>query len=259
MSSFVRFGSILALCVGGWLLGGGVVVQAGPPPGAAEAYLEGNRLYQEGDYAGAARAYERVLETGVTSPELEYNLANAHLKQDHLGLAILHYRRALKLDPTYENAALNIGFARSLTQDMKPEEMKSTPWSRVVRLRLGPGGAAMLLFVAFTMFCVVAAFRLRPLRGRPWATVLQGIVGGFTLLFVLALLFEWTQVEGRPEGVVVTDTVDVRTGPADTYTVSFRLHEGTEVEVVRQSSGWREIKVSDRLQGWAPAASVEPI
>lgn len=232
---------------------------ASPPPGAAEAYLEGNRLYQDGDFAGAARAYERILTLGVTAPEVEYNLANAHLKQERLGRAILHYRRALQLDPTYESASLNISYARSLTQDMKPEELGSASWAWVTRLRLGPTGAAMLLFLAFAGFCIVAALRLHLLQGRPGATMLQSVLGGLTLLAAVALFFEWTQVEGNPEGVVIAESVEVRTGPAETYTISFRLHEGTEVEVVRESSGWRELKVSDRLQGWAPAAAVEPI
>ena len=62
-----------------------------------------------------------------------------------------------------------------------------------------------------------------------------------------ALIFEWSELEGKHEGVVVVSEVDVRSGPAETYTVSFRLHEGTEVEMIRKSSGWHEVKVSDRL------------
>ncbi len=233
---------------------------ADPPAGAGEAFLEGNRLYQEGDYPGAARAYEQILELGVTAPELEYNLANAYLKTGQTGGAVLHYRRALVLRPKFESAEQNLVYARSLTQDVKPDEGASAPrWDWVSRLRLGPGLASGLLFAVFTAFAAAGAMRLRWWRERPAATVLQGVLGGLVLLLAAALFFEWHLIEGRDEGVVVAKEIDVRAGPGDQYTVSFRLHEGTEVEIVRGSPGWREVRVSDRLQGWAPETAVTAI
>jgi hypothetical protein len=234
--------------------------RAGSPAGASEAYLEGNRLYQSGDYAGAAKAYERVLALGVTAPELEYNLGNAYLKAGRIGPAVLHYRRALRLRPRFESASANLNYARSLTQDVKPDEEASSHWAWVRRLRLGPGVAGAFLFAAFTLFVATGVMRLLWWRERIAATVLQGALGGLALLLVAALVFEWNVLEGRHEGVVVAKETEVRAGPGDQYTVSFRLHEGTEVEILRGGGiGWREIKVSDRLQGWAPDSTVTPI
>jgi hypothetical protein len=202
-----------------------------------------------------------VLEQGVSAAALEYNLANAHLKNGDTGLAILHYRRALKLDPTYESAAENIRYARSLTQDVKPQE-ETTPerWSWLARLRLGPQLASAWVFFMFLAFATAAALRLYVRRrGLVWVSILLGVFGAATLLLGAALLFEWNELEGTREAVVVRSEVVVHSGPSETYTVSFRLHEGTEVELIRRSSGWREIKVSDRLQGWVPDDAVEPI
>ena len=151
-------------------------------------------------------------------------------------------------------------YARSLTQDVKPEEGAPAPrWDWVSRLRLGPGPAAGLLFAVFAAFAGIGVMRLRWWRERPAATVLQGMLGGLVLLLAAALFFEWHLIEGRHEGVVVAKETEVRAGPGDQYTVSFRLHEGTEVEIVRAGSGWREIRVSDRLQGWAPETAVTAI
>jgi tetratricopeptide (TPR) repeat protein len=236
------------------------VAAAGAPAGASEAFLEGNRLYQEGDYPGAVKAYERILESGVTAPELEYNLANAYLKAGRTGAAVLHYRRALVLRSKFESAEQNLSYARSLTQDVKPDEGASAPrWGWVSRLRLGPALASGLLFAVFTAFAAVGVMRLRWWRERPAATVLQGVLGGLALLLAAALFFEWHLIEGRHEAVVVAKETEVRAGPGDQYTVSFRLHEGTEVEIVRASTGWREVRVSDRLQGWAPETAVTAI
>lgn len=242
----MRGGTVLIL---GLLLGALSATSAGAAD-PQEAYHEGNVLYQNGDFAGAVAAYEEVLAGGVTAPELEYNLANAYLKENQVGKAILHYRRALRLDPTSESARANIDYARSLTQDVKPEDSRNARWTWIRRFRLGPQTAAALLFLAFTGFCTMAGLRIWGWKRKAWTGVLQGTLGGLALLLAAALVFEWTEMEGHAEGVILASEVEVHAGPADTYTVSFRLHEGTEAELLRESEGWVEIRVSDRLQGW---------
>ena len=77
-----------------------------------ESFLRGNRLYEAGDFAGAAEAYAAIREQGWTSAELEYNLGNAYLKAGSVGRAIVHFRRALILRPGYANASDNIKYAQ---------------------------------------------------------------------------------------------------------------------------------------------------
>jgi tetratricopeptide (TPR) repeat protein len=226
---------------------------------AREAFLQGNTFYEQGDHEAAVRAYMSALDQGLTSRELEYNLGNAYLKAGVLGSAVLHYRRALQIDHSYESAVSNLNYARSLTQDVKPEEERQTEMAWVGRLRLGPAAAAALLFIVFTAFILVGGLRLRVWRERFWAAAIQVVLGALVLLLAGATLFEWHQLEGRDEGVIMLSEVDVRSGPGDTYTVGFRLHEGTEVEVLRRSSGWQEVRVSDRLQGWIPDGSIAGI
>jgi uncharacterized protein YgiM (DUF1202 family) len=81
----------------------------------------------------------------------------------------------------------------------------------------------------------------------------------FVLLLAGALLFEWSQLEGRKEAVVMAEEAQVRAGPGTDQTLSFRLHEGTEVEVLRTVTGWYEVKVSSELRGWIAASAVETI
>lgn len=229
------------------------------PPGVAENWDAGNQAYRDGNFAAAAEAYAAIRATGVTAPELEFNLGNAYLKEGDLGPAILHYRRALRLDPGYADARENLGYARNLTRDAKPEERRESVWAPLTRLRLGVEAAAAGTVLALAGFLLVAAVRL--VRGwNGFAAVLtQAAAGALVLLLGSALLFEWTELTGAAEGVIVAPVVEVRSGPAESYTVSFRLHPGTEVEVLRESGGWREIRVTDRLRGWAPNAAVTPI
>ena len=241
-----------------------LLLAAGPAAAEIDApgqrYREAGRLYQEGDFSGAAALYEAILAGGSTAPELEYNLGNAYLKAGEVGRAVLHYRRALALRPGYENAEENLVYARSLTRDMKPDEGARRGFLiGIGRLRVGPTAAAVATLAAVTLFFAVAALRLRVWRGRAWALVLQGASGLLAVLFAAALLFEWSQVSGRAGGVLVAGEVEVRAGPGENHTIGFRLHEGTEVEILRVAGEWREIRVSEDLQGWVPRNAVEPV
>jgi len=226
---------------------------------AQDAFRRGNQLYQSGDYAGALNAYQEVASRGLTAPELEYNLGNAALKSGQIGLAVLHYRRALAQRPNYESAWINLNYARSLTQDVKSEAPPAQHQGWSARLRLGAGRAGFLLFAAVAVFLGLAAWR-RVGTGTPaWLSAVQWSVAAVALLLVAALVFEWSQLSRGKEGVVLAEETEVRAGPSPDQTVSFRLHQGTEVDILRFVPGWIDVRVSPELEGWVPETALQPI
>ncbi|HET9233056.1 MAG TPA: tetratricopeptide repeat protein [Candidatus Eisenbacteria bacterium] len=226
---------------------------------AEDAFRRGNQLYEAGDYAAAMEAYEAILNRGLAAPELEYNLGNAALKAGRIGLAVLHYRRALRLRPNYENAWVNLNYARSLTQDLKPEDSASKRPGWEAKLRLGPERAAFLLWLSALVLAGVASWRRLATGAPPWLGGVQWVAAGVMLLLVAALLFERSQARGGREGVVLAEETEVRVGPSPDQTVSFRLHQGTEVDILRSVPGWIDVKVSSELEGWVPENTLEPI
>src|SRR5262245_15210709 len=151
---------------------------------ATEAFLRGNKLYQSGDYAGALTAYQEVANRGFTAPELEYNLGNAALKSGKIGLAVLHYRRALARRPNYESAWINLNYARALTQDVKSEAPPSQHQGWTARLRMGAGKAGFLLFAVVTLLLGVSAWRRVGTRIPGWLGGLQWSMAAVALLLV---------------------------------------------------------------------------
>ena len=228
-------------------------------PAGTDAFLRGNKLYQAGDYAGALEAYQEVVTRGLTAPELEYNLGNAALKTGKIGLAVLHYRRALALRPDYESAWSNLNYARTLTQDVKSEAPPSQHQGWTARLRLGAGRAAMGLFLAVTVFAGLGAWRRVGTRIPAWLSGAQWSVAAVILLLVAALVFEWSQLSRGRQGVVLAEETEVRAGPSPEQTVSFRLHQGTEVDILRSVPGWIDVRVSPELEGWVLETALEPI
>ena len=72
--------------------------------------------YSNGDYVQAISIYETMTQEGE-SDELYYNLGNAYYKNNQIGKAILNYERALRLNPSYDDAAFNLQLANEKIQD----------------------------------------------------------------------------------------------------------------------------------------------
>lgn len=231
---------------------------AAPPEAIVNAFREGNARYQSGDFAGAAVAYTEALSHGYDAPALHYNLANAELKHGRIGRAIYEYRRVLRLDPNHADARANLEYARSLAVDVPPPA--ADPWLLRAFIAIEnavPFPAAMrLAAAAYWVTCAmiivswIAVTRRR--AARIGATVAAVALAAGVLLALLG------GARDRPggEGVVLGRELAVRTGPDETSTVLFSLHEGAEVEVKRRAERWVEIRISDELRGWVEAESV---
>jgi len=111
-----------------------------------EVFHRGNTAYEQGRWEEAARAYRNILRYRIKSPVVEYNLANAEFKLNNLGPAILHYRRALRLEPTDAEILSNLAYARSFCQDRVevPQQAAVIRGLRAVQNRLGSWRQAWL-------------------------------------------------------------------------------------------------------------------
>jgi tetratricopeptide (TPR) repeat protein len=94
-------------------------------PDAPELHYDiGNVLYRQGDFAGAAEAYERALVSAgpALKPLAAYNLGNAQFRQEEFSKAAESYRRALEFAPADPDAKRNLEIAlRALEQQQKSE------------------------------------------------------------------------------------------------------------------------------------------
>jgi len=89
----------------------------GALPPQESLFAEGNRLYQEGDFAAAAASYDAVIKGGFESAEVYYNLGNAHFRLGETARAVLNYRRAARLDPGNDDIRANLALVSQRLQD----------------------------------------------------------------------------------------------------------------------------------------------
>lgn len=227
-------------------------------------FEEGNRLYQEGDYDAALERYLQIVDAGLESGPLYYNIGNAYFKQGELGQAILYYERALELTPRDDDTQANLELARSLTADeITPLPgfwlIRAADWwvHAVPRTALGVivtlaylGGAAALV-----VYLLVRRAGVRVWAAR--ATVAAVLVLAIFGLNLAVIEFGW----GQPtEAIVLVEEVPVQSAPTDDRALEvFAIHEGTKVRIDQQSGDWVEIVLADGKVGWVRMEVLEII
>ena len=227
---------------------------------AADLLADGNRLYEQGDYSGAASAYQHILDYGLRNEVVYYNLGNALFKLDRLGEAILAYERALRLDPGDREAAENLAYATSLTVDRAEREEPSFPvraFLRLVNVTTVVEDAWLLLVAAYLLGGVgAAAILVRSRLARRALAYIGVVLLAMTLWSGGALVYKDARIHGSRKGVVLAEKVDVLSGPSGENTSLFTVHEGLQVEIRNWREGWIQILLPNGLNGWVPASAL---
>ena len=94
----------------------------------ANIFTAANKLYAEGKFAEAAKAYEKILADRRASPALLFNYGNAEFKSGNLGQAIAAYRRAELLAPRDAEIRANLDFVRNQVQGATVRESRWQNW-----------------------------------------------------------------------------------------------------------------------------------
>ena len=241
-----------------------VVCAHAPLHAQQEVFEQGNQLYLEGDFTGAAEAYEAVLDAGFESLALHYNLGNAYFKAGELGRSILSWERARSLAPNDPDVLANLELARSQTADaIEPLPrfwlFAAASWWVGLLPR-----AALIALVAAAWLALGVGVAVRVLARRDdvrgvgtWAAVASAVV---VLVFGTNLFVRELGIGSAERAVILADAVPVRSAPADADDLTiFEIHEGTRVAIDRRAGEWAEVVLDDGKVGWVPADVFEEI
>jgi tetratricopeptide (TPR) repeat protein len=228
----------------------------------AELFQGANSAYEQGKFKEAAEAYEQILGYGVADPRVLYNLANADFKLGRLGPAILNYERALRLDPSDQDARDNLELARGQIRD-RVEEVEIPYPVKVVQDALDTVPIDALSTIFLGLYVVTCAFlgSLPVTTGQTRRRLLgyaAAAIGLVTLLSAGALA-ESIRIRTEDRAIVMTDKVDVLSGPSAENTVLFTVHEGTRLEVRNRRDGWYQVSLPNAMSGWIPSGMVERV
>ena len=221
-----------------------------------------NQLYKQGQFSDAAKLYESALKKGV-APELYYNLGNSYFKADEIGLAILNYERALRLNPGYDDARYNLKIAENKIVD----NVNSTPVFFIKRfinsiIEGNTSNQWALISLACFIIALLLLFFFAFSSNRNKRK--YGFFGMFFMvgLFVVALIFSGIRKEQfvkHNEAIVLSGSVTAKSSPDKSGTDLFQLHEGTKVMVKSTLSGWSEITLENGAVGWVEESTIARI
>ncbi|MBN2414993.1 tetratricopeptide repeat protein [bacterium] len=220
-----------------------------------ELFDQGNTLYRQGRYQQALDTYASIVESGLESGSLYFNMGNCCYKLQDIGHAVLYYEKALKLSPGDEDVLANLAIANLAVVD------RITPLEKHLLYTIADGfigalprhtltGVLTALYLAGMLLVITAVISRKPAVRT--AAVRSAVVMGIALVLLGAMLAgQIHRARSRVEAVILTDAVQVKSAPDESAAMDlFTLHEGTRVRVDQQTGGWLEIVLADGKVGW---------
>lgn len=222
-----------------------------------------DEAYTAGSYDTALEIYNSALDKGYESADLYYNVANCYFRKGELAASILNYERALKLDPSHDDAKHNLEFAESRTVD-KIDSLGSVFlvdwWNAIANITSADAWA----WIAISLFVVLlVSLSLYIFVRKMWVRKVGFSVAIVALFFtIISILCAYTRYEvdtSKSEAIVFSQTVTIKSSPDSSGNDLFILHEGTKVNIKSTLGEWVEISTSDGNSGWMPASAIEVI
>ena len=220
-------------------------------------FVKGNRLYNDGKYRAAIESYEAVLADSLHSPELYFNLGNAHYKLSEVAPSIYYYEKGLQLSPKNKNIANNLTYAQKMVIDkieILPEPtIKKFRKSLMNMLSLNSWGVICIVFMVLFVGFFSAYYVSRKSNQKRTFFLLACSSIAITV-FCYALAFSKSHaLKLESSGVAFSKKIEVMVDPNFRSETSFIIHEGTKFQVIESfNSVWSRIKIANGKTGWIP-------
>jgi len=213
-----------------------------------------NQLYQNKDYSSAIFEYLKIVDAGVESSEVYYNLGNSYYRVRKTAEAIYFYEKALKLNPDDDDIKFNLNIANLRVVDkfetlpkffitewyeMALTNFSSTYWGIIAVLSIWVAAVLLSLFLFVWNLVLKKSF------------FAGAVIALFIFIVSLILTFDSINHENRDDtAVIFSSSVYVKSAPDDSSTDLFILHEGTKVSIQDNVGDWLKIRLPDGTVGW---------
>ena len=180
------------------------------------------------------------------------------MKAGDLGRARLWYERAARLSPRDPDLNFNREVAVSQVKDAGEESVGGI--SRVLffwYFLLDDDTLRWMALGANALFWIIVL--LRRIRGRRWRSMGTGALAALTLVLFVSAGVRYAQQRYQRYGVVIPESISVRSGLTEKSTELFVLHAGTRVRIEsRRPEGFR-IRFSHGKIGWVQRGDLEAV
>ena len=224
-----------------------------PEPLENPKWNAANAAYAAGRYEEAKVDYVQLVDSRQYSPELFYNLGDAWFKLNDQGRAILNYKRALVLNPGFEEARANLRTALRIVANDDPKTIHD---SVAAYADYFPVVASISFWIA--IFCMVGALQKR----FSYASLLglASIVAGILFVCSLAIcIWIGAGLKDPDRALVIESAADLKYGPAVTARPVESLQIGQPVQLISARGDWTFCKANTGNLGWILSRKVERV
>lgn len=220
--------------------------------------------YSAAQYSEALADFNSIYESGLESPKLLTNIGDCYFKLGDEAHAIIFYRRALRLDPSYKDAKYNLEVVSAGLRDridVVPEFIFKT-WNNAICHALTGNAWAVLCIILFAIFLAGGVFFVA--SKRTGLRKMGFFAGLAALLLSIVCLSNASKIRREylthDEAVITQGVVSVKNAPASSgATDLFILHEGTLIKIIDNIGKYYNIEIADGRNGWLHESSFEII
>jgi tetratricopeptide (TPR) repeat protein len=223
-----------------------------PASSLPEQFARGNERYKEKEYRKAIESYTGIVEQGVESAPLYFNLGNAYFKDGDLGRAILYYMKARRLAPGDDDIINNLDFARQFTS-IRMEGVKLNPVTSFAESVVDPYHLNTLAWISSICFVfLLLMLILRFVFGIDASVIRVGVVVGVILLVAASSVttFKYRHEYLTRRAVLLDDESPVYAGPSEELDVEFEGAPGLVVEILSESGDFCNVLFENKRRGW---------
>jgi len=223
----------------------------GVPPERVQTFQEALSAYEAGKYRQSAALYERLIDQGVRSGTIYYNLGNSWARADEPIRAVAAYYLAKRYIPNDPHLNANLRAVLTSNGGTPPPEKSLIGslffWQDWVGYPAKIHVSILLAALTFAGGVLCLYRRSKGLR--------RGIIGlaVFTAIALASAGYDWYRFEGVERIIVTTDALP-RKGNSEHYEPAFLspIPFGTLAIVLDERSGWYSLRFPNGQEGWLP-------
>jgi tetratricopeptide (TPR) repeat protein len=222
--------------------------------GDESRFDQANGLFEQGEFETAIVEYSSLIDAGIQTPAVHFNLGNAYFRQNNTGMAIYHYLMAQTLDPLDADVQANLKFTRESAG--LPSGGISSPWRQWLRI-LPLNTWFLITLLPLWTYCLLKTFQLltASTKGEGLRSASGWMIApGVCLLAIIA----WA-ISGQHVGVVITDKAPLHASPFSDSKNLGEMKTGEEVQLLAEKKQWRQIRNTKGELGWLEMSHLKAI
>ncbi len=218
------------------------------------AFDSANASYSKGNFEKAIEQYESLVANNTISFELYFNLGNAYYKTNTIGLAILNYERAKKINPNDDDLTTNLKLANQKAEDKidAAPQLFLSEWKNgivdVFDEKTWSILCILLLAISLFLIGLYVVSQNNTLKKLGFFAGVVFLTATIFTFFIAQNKYEFTK--NSSDAIVISSTATITGSPNEKGTKLFILHEGTKVIITEEQNDWIEIKIANGNVGW---------